>query len=1132
MPHSANSPDGLTRVAIIAGTRRYKFAAEWEELPKVRAALIDFASALRERDYVPVGKPRYLLNPNKQGLIKRLLSVPTDADIVIACYTGHGHFDELHYLITKDSTQQAPEYLVNSAIETRLLPKLLSKRDQTGRKLDPQPHLLIIVDTCYAGAAAEDITKDAIGEVVDPGHTWVIASSRKADYAQQGLFAAVFRQALSESTAPPGQRYVPLETLMDRVKELLPKTQQARFHPPSGGSDGIPPFFPNPCYEPAPTGQTLAGQDRWRSRTRGTDARSTAGYYLAGTEGRVTAARDIARWISDPDGGATAIVTGKQGSGKSTLLALPLLLSSPVYRDNLLAATRGRPIVNAVTQTLGVDAGLIAVHGRGLNVDQIAGVIGSGVGRHVETAGELLKTLDREPLAQSHVVVLDALDDVERPEDVIDALVSELPARHGMRVLVGARNPMAMTIPDPSLVVNLDAEPYLDRQALTSYVQDLLIAAEEPGVTTPYQLLAGDQRALIAGAIGASAKGSFLAGQLAALALRRRGQAIDTRPRSWRQEIPTSLDTAFDAGLTRLGERSGRARALLTALAWAKGPGLPWEYLWVAVANAIRPVLSEPPLEALTDQDIDWLRESAGAYIVEDVAPDGRAVFRLSSEPFAAHLRDPDESSLTRAASAAHARTVNGLVAEALLASVPRDSAGARLWQLAQPYVRRYLAAHAADAGNDALVRLLADQPDYLVATHPPTLLALLSQREHPQGPSPEAVYQRAAARLGSDLCWNAAYLQEAAVALKAQYLVNVFSAGQFEPAFTTVIADQQPEGAPSLEQAPDAHEPDCPAASSLAVAPLPDGRRVLASAGPSGGVRLWDPASRQAIRDIRSDDAPLVSALTALRLPDGRCLLASGSVTGEVRIVDAQSGSPIGSPLRGQGGAVIALAAVPTARGPALASAGEGGQVDIWCAEEDQRAPGGRAEWPRYSHLAVLELAGARAQTLAVAQLPDGQSLLAAGCSDGTIRVWDQSWSMSLQAQRARSGPVRALAAVTTPTGRHVIASGADDGAIQLWDLQRKRPAPTTLKGHGGPVRALAPLLSPDGRQLLASGGTDGSVRLWDLADGAQLSEIRQPTAVTAIVGWTNSLLAIGSIEGLTVIVPPQMWGPGPPTP
>ena len=42
---------------------------------------------------------------------------------------------------------------------------------------------------------------------------------------------------------------------------------------------------------------------------------------------------------------------------------------------------------------------------------------------------------------------------------------------------------------------------------------------------------------------------------------------------------------AFDEDLARLGDKQPLARALLAALAWAKGPGLPWENIWVPVAR-------------------------------------------------------------------------------------------------------------------------------------------------------------------------------------------------------------------------------------------------------------------------------------------------------------------------------------------------------------------------------------------------------------------------------------------------------------------------------------------------------------------------------------------------------------------
>ena len=1066
--------------------------------------------------------PATCLTRRRMSSATSFSSTPADAEIVIAYYTGHGHVDGLHYLVARDSTRRAPGFITSSAIPTRELPSLLAVRDpNSGRRSSPQPYLLIIVDACFSGTGAIQITRDELSDVVDPDRTWVLVSARPTEYAQQGAFPAALRRALADSTVGRTQPYVHPDVLAGSVNSQLPKWQRVRSHPPASGVEEPPPFFPNPGYQPVPAGLTLADQAHWISRLRGT-AEPAAGYYITGGDGRIAAMREIASWISDPNRGTVAVVTGRPGSGKSALLALPALVTDLAYRESLLAAAGDRPMVRAAN-VLRPDTRVIAVHGRGLNADQLAGMIAAGLGRDAGTADGLLDALVREPARNHPVVLLDALDETEQPGVVVRQLVTELADRHGLRVLIGTRGNLLKAIASPSLVVDLDKEPYADVQALTDYITQLLVAKHEPGVSTPYQALQrsdDETLATIAAAVSIRAAGSFLIGQLIALALRGRDRVADTEHLD---DIPASVGEAFDADLARLGGWSTRARALLTALAWAKGPGLPWENVWVPVVNAIRPALATRTPEPLRDDDVRRLRDEAGAYIVEDTGPGERAVFRPFHDLLAAHLRASGEAPGRETVSAGHLEQVNGLVTNALLAGVSTDEAGARLWAQAHPYLRSYLAQHAADAGTERLMALLTGDPGYLAAADPATFVPLLLREQLPGLAETSGVYRRASPFLGADVDWNAAYLQEAALALGARSLAEAFATDRLAPAFHTVIAQQRADD--SLLALTGHTGP----VRALTAVPVPGGRTLLASGSQDGTVRLWDPATGQPAGPPLEGRHGPVQALTAVPVPDGRTLLASGSQDGTVRLWDPATGQPAGPPLEGRHGPVQALTAVPVPGGRTLlASGSQDGTVRLW-----DPATGQPAGPPLEGHTDSV-------QALTAVPVPDGRTLLASGSQDGTVRLWDPATGQPAgPPPKGRHGPGEVLVAVPVPGGRTLLASRSGDGRVRLWDLgivkrslwrgrKRGRPAGPPLEGYTFLVRALTAVPVPGGRTLLASGGADGTVRLWDPATsqpaGPPLEAPRgSAEALTAVpVPGGRTLLASGGADGTV-----RLWDP-----
>jgi WD40 repeat protein len=126
---------------------------------------------------------------------------------------------------------------------------------------------------------------------------------------------------------------------------------------------------------------------------------------------------------------------------------------------------------------------------------------------------------------------------------------------------------------------------------------------------------------------------------------------------------------------------------------------------------------------------------------------------------------------------------------------------------------------------------------------------------------------------------------------------------------------------------------------------------------------------------------------------------------------------------------------------------------------------------------------------SLCAAISPDGKTV-AAGCEDGTIKVWDAATGEERHTLRGHQSPVTSLA--IGPDGA-VLASGGSgppDCTIKLWDVAAGKLL-ATLPGHGGHVGWLSFSFSPDGKTL-ASGSDDQTAKVWEVTTGRLLHTLR----------------------------------------
>ncbi|MGW0771851.1 hypothetical protein [Streptomyces sp. NPDC002676] len=1118
-PGNNPRPERPPPVLLAAGTGSYDHPG-LSHLPKVPTSLRTVVTELGRLGITPVASdPPYHLDPELDPLKRAIGDVARAHPLVIVYYSGHGaHPDRDHYYLMVRASK--PSMLLTSALSVADLPVLLMPQDEDGVPEPEQPEVLLIIDCCFAGKGAEEI-----GDVVKcfgNKRVWVLASAGGLEYAKDGRFADALAEALQEPLAGASMPYLGLESISYAINVILgTEGQMTRHFLPREGGIGLAPFFPNPMHEPGVAGLTVSEQ-HWISRLHGAPE-ATTGFYLTGRSGRVRAAVDLVEWLTAAGRSGLAVVTGSPGSGKSTLLALPVQLSRPGGREQLLGpgGTARNLLVSRAAGLVPVDAPLIAVHGHGLNADQVAREIAGQLGRRTDSAIGLLQDLGTVPERKEWAVVVDAIDEATGPCSLLDGLLVPLAHRHGLRVALGTRRHLLDRIGPTDLSIDLDTEPFLDPEALVEYIRELLLATHEPDVSTPYRSAAPEvvdavartlaDRATTAVAGNQRAE-SFLVDQLLARSTRSRPSPADLATAHWRARLPSTLSEAFEEDLARLTDNVPVAHALLRALAWANGPGLPWENIWVPVARALAGPATE---ETVTDHDVRRLLDRAGAYIVEDVGPGQRSVFRPVHHLLTTHLRSlPAATAPVRSP-----ETVQQVIADALVNTVSGYGEGHRDWASAHPYLRTYLALHASQAGATTLADL-THEVGLLAVADPVTLTPLLPPTVAELRDAAR-VYRRARPLLGSRPELNAAYLQESALALSSDL---ADSPTGLTPVYRTRLAAVTFDDSLLTLTAPGDE------VTAVALGAAPDGRLLLAAGTVNGRAQVWDAQTGSSVGEplitfsgVVGRGRPATTALAFGHTHDGRLRLATGSAAGTVRIWEPDTGALLTEPAYA-GRLVRSLVFLPPPDDRMLLAAAVGHAVNVWNGASGDH---------------VAELTGASSLTeLAVGPAPDGGFWLIGASpgeksDDSTVLLW--RWTnagdlstASLVADHQYAGRVAAVgvtagtlpacvcldetdemqlwnAANATRLGRPVplteedwtpheefgetsegqwlVAYQTRDFAVQRCDLRSGSTINHPLLGHRGPLKALTFGAAPHGPLLLATGGADGTVRLWDPA-------------------------------------------------
>lgn len=268
---------------------------------------------------------------------------------------------------------------------------------------------------------------------------------------------------------------------------------------------------------------------------------------------------------------------------------------------------------------------------------------------------------------------------------------------------------------------------------------------------------------------------------------------------------------------------------------------------------------------------------------------------------------------------------------------------------------------------------------------------------------------------------------------------------------------------------------------------------------------------------------------------PDGNTLVTGGNYVPPVQLWRVSDGERVGTlEWAGHGPRLTIIS--PDGKLLAVGLRGGLAQVLLW------RAP----DWAEYRILEGYQETAGASNSLAFS--PDG-TILAGGCSDGIVRLWQVTEDgpvtpiQTFPGFRAAFSPDGQLLATTqadstvqilqpfgggvlhtlaghtaeantvafSPDGT-LLASGGRDNTIRLWQVSDGTLV-DTFEGHTGPVESVA--FSPDGTTL-ASGSQDASVRLWSVADGTPLNTLEDHGIMVYSVAFSSQgVLASGAADG-----------------
>ncbi|MFD4644833.1 hypothetical protein ACFWO9_00670, partial [Streptomyces sp. NPDC058441] len=269
--------------------------------------------------------------------------------------------------------------------------------------------------------------------------------------------------------------------------------------------------------------------------------------------------------------------------------------------------------------------------------------------------------------------------------------------------------------------------------------------------------------------------------------------------------------------------------------------------------------------------------------------------------------------------STASASPFANTVYERLLQSIPLADNGSPAWQLADPYLLRHAAQHAAQAGK---AEELLQDPQFLIHAEPDTVNAVLREATTQSGRLFAAIYRTS---FGVHRTLTPQERQQVltldAARFRAIELAAVLSAN----------ADWRPLWATGMQVAAAntavlaGHTDSVNAVATAEV----DGRPVAVTGSDDHTVRVWDLTTGRTVA-VLAGHTDSVNAVATAEV-DGRPVAVTGSDDHTVRVWDLTTGDPVGEPLTGHTDWVNAVAIAQANDRTVAVTASDDRTVRVW---------------------------------------------------------------------------------------------------------------------------------------------------------------------------------------------------------